>query len=121
MRFSAANSASGPACPEAMSALALSAGFLYSATARMIAAVAITQRMIAAITQPSQGWKASRRIASQIPKPIAPTRPMPMAVAPTMATRLKLRVVPAVSTERSAMVRIHDMTSAPTRVAALNR
>ena len=38
-----------------------------------------------------------------------------------MATRLKLSVVPGVSTERSATVRIQDMTSAPTSVAAINR
>ena len=53
----------------------LSAGFPYSATARTIAAVAMHQRTIAAITQPSHGWKSTRRIASQIPKPMTPTRP----------------------------------------------
>jgi hypothetical protein len=120
-RFSAASSSLGPVWPEAMSSLAFSADFLYSATARTIAAVAMHQRMIAAITQPSQTWKASRKIASQIPKPIAPTRPTPIAVAPSIATRLMLSVVPEVSTERCGMVRIPDMRSAPSKVAAVNR
>ena len=65
----------------------------------------MTQRTIAAITQPSHTWKASRRIASQIPKPIAPTRPTDVAAVPTIATRLRLSVAPGVS---SRAERDHD-------------
>ena len=71
---------------------AFSAGFAYSTKERSSATVAIAQRTIAAITQPSQTWKASCRIASQIPNPIAPTRPTTVVAVPTIATRLRLSV-----------------------------
>ena len=87
----------------------------------MRATVAMHQRTIAAITQPSQTWNASRKIASQIPKPIAPTRPTAVAAVPTIATRLRLSVSPGVSVVRSATTRIQDITSELTSVAALRR
>ena len=57
--------------------------------------------MIAAITQPSQGWKASRRIASQIPKAITPTRPTIARRGRDHRDPVRLSVVSGVSAERS--------------------
>ena len=82
-----------------MSALAFSTGFAYSTNERSSATVAMLQRTIAAITQPSHGWKSTRRIASQIPKLIVPTRPTMVAPVATIATRLRLSVASGVSAD----------------------
>ena len=87
MRFKAVSSGSEPVWPEAASALAFATGFPYSTKERSSAIVASSQRAIAAITQPSQTWKASRRIVSQIPKPITPTSPTTVVAVPTIPTR----------------------------------
>ena len=73
------------------------------------------------ITHPSHTWKASRRIASQIPKLIAPTRPTTVVAVPTIPTRLRLSVAPGVCAESSATTTIQDITSEPTSVAAVSR
>ena len=83
MRFKAVSSSSGPVWPEAASALAFATGFAYSTKERSSATVAISHRERSlSITQPSQSWKSSRRIASQIPKPITPTRPTTVVAGP---------------------------------------
>jgi hypothetical protein len=120
-RFAAVSSALGLVWPAATSARAFSTGFPCSAKERHSATAAMTHRTIAAITQPSHTWKASRRIASQIPKAIAPTSPTTVVTVPTIAMRLRERVSPGVRAEISETTTIHDITSEPTSVAALSR
>jgi hypothetical protein len=120
-RFAAVRSALGPVWPAAMSARAFSTGFAYSTKERHNATAAITHKTIAAITQPSHGRKSIRKIASQIPKAIAPTSPTTVVTVATIPTRLRASVSPGVWAERSETTTIHDITSEPTSVAALSR
>ena len=86
-RFNAANSALGPLSPAAISALAFSDRFRVLRERAHDQRGRDAQRTIAAITQPSHGGNATRRIASQIPKPNARPRPTTTAAVPTIATR----------------------------------
>ena len=78
-------------------------------------------RTIAPITQPSHGWKSTRRIASQIPSTMTPARPTMVAPVATIPTRCRFNVASGVSAVRIETTTIHDITSDPTSVAANNR
>ena len=58
------------------------------------------QRTIAAITQPSHGWKSTRRMASQIPNAIAPSSPKIVAPVATIPTLCRFSVAAGVSAVR---------------------
>ena len=115
------SSALEPVWPEVTRALAFSTGFAYSTNERSSATVAMLQRTIAPITQPSHGWKSTRRMASQIPNVITPTRPTIVAPVATIPTRCRLKVAAGVSAVRIETTTIQDITSEPTSVAANSR
>jgi hypothetical protein len=121
VRFSAVSSALASDVPELMSAFAFSIGLAYSTNERSSAAVAIAQSTIAAITHPSQGWNSTRRIASQSPTMITPTRPTIVAPVATSPTRWRFNVFSGVSAVSPETTTIHDITSEPTSVAANSR